>query len=96
MFNVITGSGGFYANYFYPIIIACILAIMRMSRGYKGIKIFVAEVCSCMMLVMVQVALLIHYNFSAETCLLSGALTGLLGTKRVIRIAEVIILRRLR
>lgn len=49
-----------------------------------------------MMLEIVQVALLIHYNFSAETCLLSGALTGLLGTRRIIRIAEVIILRRFR
>lgn len=96
LLNVLIGSAGDYHEYFYPVIISSFLATLRMYKSYKGMRLCVTEVLSCVILEIALVALLGYYDFSAGICLFSGAVTGLLGTKRIIRLAEIIILRRCR
>lgn len=94
LLNLLIGSTTIYHEYIYPVLISSFLATLRMYRGYRGIRIFITEVLSCLILEIALVALLGYYDFSDGTLLFSGAVTGLLGTKRIIRLAEIIILRR--
>ncbi len=80
-------------EYIYPVLVSSFLSILRMYRSYKGVRLFITEVLSCSILQMALASLLIYYKYSAEVCLFLGALIGLLGTKRIIKIAEIIILR---
>lgn len=92
--NLLIDSQTIFHEYFYPVTVSAFLSMLRMYRSDKGIRLFLTEVLSCVILQIALVALLIYYKFSAEACLFSGAVTGLLGTTRIIRMAEIIVLRR--
>lgn len=94
--NILIGSHVISHEYIYPVLVSSFLSILRMYRNYKGIRLFITEVLSCTILQMALVSLLIYYKLSAEACLFSGAVTGLLGTRRIVKISEVIILRKYR
>ncbi|MBC0856519.1 phage holin family protein [Pantoea stewartii] len=94
--DMLTDSQLIFYGYLIPVMFSSFLAMLRMYRSHKGLRPFITEAFSCAILQMALSILLIYYKVPKEVCIFSGVLIGLLGTKKIIKMAEIIILRRLR